>query len=171
MEKQTYTKVVIDGKVYNLAGQEEEAYLQRLASHINHTSAGLKEQGGWQKQTTEIRNLQIYLQLADAYLKQKDEADQALEQLRELETQTYDLKHRLISGQMQLEQLQNLQTEAESMTGKLGQAEERVTFLQTQNADLRAQIQLLTENNQALEGKNKALAERYTQLKSRMKNV
>lgn len=168
MEKQTYTKVVIDGKVYNLAGQKDEAYLQRLASYINHTIAELKEQGGLQKQTTEIRTLQIFLHLADAYLKQKEEADQAMEQLRMLEARTYDLRHRLISEQMQLEQMQHVQEEAECMTGKLVRAEERVTFLQTQNMDLRAQIQLLQENQQALEGKNKELAERYTRLKNQM---
>lgn len=167
MEKQTYTKVVIDGKVYNLAGQEEEAYLQRLAAYVNHTIAVLREQGGIQKQTTEIRNLMIFLQMADDYLKEKDAGEQKKQHLEELETQTYDLKHNLVTCRMQLEQLENLKAETEQMREKLSYAEEKTADLQGQVADLRAQIKLLTETNQALESKNRALAERYTQLKNR----
>lgn len=167
MEKQTYTKVVIDGKVYNLAGQEEEQYLQRLAAYINHTIALLKEQGNLQKQTTEIRNLLIFLQMADDYLKEKDTGEENKQRLSELEAQTYDLKHSLVTCQMQLEQLENAETEAEHLKAHLEQSEEKVKDLQGQIGDLRLQIQLLTENNQALEGKNRALAERYTQLKNK----
>ncbi len=167
MEKQTYTKVVIDGKVYNLAGQEEEQYLQRLAAYVNHTIAMLKEQGGLQKQTTEIRNLMIFLQMADDYLKEKDAAEEKQQRLSELETQTYDLKHNLVTCRMQLEQLESLKTEVQQKTDRLTHAEEKTADLQGQVADLRAQVKLLTEANQALEGKNRALAERYTQLKNR----
>lgn len=171
MEKQTYTKVVIDGKVYNLAGQEEEAYLQRLAAYVNHTIAVLKEQGGLQKQTTEIRNLMIFLQMADDYLKEKDGGEEKQRRLDELETQTYDLKHSLVTCRMQLEQLESLKAETEQMREKLSHSEERTADFQGQVADLRAQIKLLTETNQALEGKNRALAERYTQLKNKNRTI
>ncbi len=171
MEKQTYTKVVIDGKVYNLAGQEEEQYLQRLAAYVNHTIAVLKEQGGLQKQTTEIRSLMIFLQMADDYLKEKDAGEEKQKRLNELETQTYDLKHSLVTCRMQLEQLENLKTQEQQKTERLSRAEEKTADLQGQVADLRAQIKLLTETNQALEGKNRALAERYTQLKNRNRTV
>ena len=171
MEKQTYTKVVIDGKVYNLAGQEEEQYLQRLAGYVNHTIAVLKEQGGLQKQTTEIRNLMIFLQMADDYLKEKDAGAQKQQQLDELETQTYDIKHNLVTCRMQLEQLESMKKESEQMKERLSYAEEKTADLQGQVADLRAQIKLLTETNQALEGKTRALAERYTQLKNRNRTV
>lgn len=170
MDNRNYTKVIIDGREYHLAGQEEEGYLQKLAAHINQTITGLKQQGALQKQTMEIRNLQIFLQLADDYLRQKEAAEKAELHLQELETQNFELKHNLVTAQMQLEQYGNIQEEAQQFAQRLSRAEEREQSLQTQAEDLRAQIRLLEENNQALEKKNRALSERYTQLRNQVKN-
>ena len=35
MESKNYAEVLIDGEIYTLEGQEEEAYLQKVASYIN----------------------------------------------------------------------------------------------------------------------------------------
>ena len=43
MESKNYAEVLIDGEIYTLEGEEEEGYLQRVASYIHEETEGLHE--------------------------------------------------------------------------------------------------------------------------------
>ena len=51
MDSKHYIDVLIGGKIYTLGGQEEESYLQQVASYLNEKQALLQKQEGFLKQT------------------------------------------------------------------------------------------------------------------------
>ena len=105
MDSKHYIDVLIGGKIYTLGGQEEESYLQQVASYLNEKLALLQKQEGFLKQTEDYRNLMLCLNLADDYFKEREHAAVLAGQKEELEKETYRLKHELVSTQMKLEAL------------------------------------------------------------------
>lgn len=103
MDSKHNTEVLIDGKIYTLAGSEEEGYIQRLASYINEMILTLKRQEGFTKQSAEYQNVMIELNMADDYFKAREQIVRLEQQKAEMEKETYSLKHELVATQMKLE--------------------------------------------------------------------
>lgn len=103
MKSKNYTDVLIGGKIYTLGGQEEENYLQQVASYINEKISNLRRQEGFSKQSEDYQSVMVYLNLADDYFKEREHAAVLEEQRREFEKENYSLKHELVSTQMKLE--------------------------------------------------------------------
>lgn len=103
MNSKNFTDVLIGGKIYTLGGQEEENYLQQVASYINEKMSELRRQEGFSKQSEDYQSVMVYLNLADDYFKERDHAFSLENQRRELEKENYSLKHELVSTQMKLE--------------------------------------------------------------------
>lgn len=167
MAEKNYTKVVIDGRMYTLGGQEDEAYLQRMASYINHTIALLTEQGGFYGQTGEVRNLLILLNMASDYLHEADAAQEYKRQLEEREAELYGLKHEMIEDRMKLDELLANQESASKEDGKTEISAEMLQEME----ELKAQNKKLFDNVRMLEGKNRALAERYSQCRKEIETL
>lgn len=103
MDSRNYTDVLIDGKIYTLAGSEEESYLQRVASYINEQIIKLKKQEGFTRQSLDYQTVMVELNLADDFFKAQNQVG-ALEQMKaEADKEIYSLKHELITTQMKLE--------------------------------------------------------------------
>lgn len=167
MAEKNYTKVVIDGRMYTLGGQEDETYLQRMASYINHTINSLTEEGAFYGQTGEVRNLLILLNMASDYLRESDAACEYKKQLEEREAELYGLKHEMIEDRMKLDELLSSQEENTKNVEKLS----NVSSLTEELEELRAKNQKLTDTNRMLEGKNRALAERYSQCRKEIESL
>ena len=103
MESKNYAEVLIDGEIYTLEGQEEEAYLQKVASYINEKISLMKKQKGFTKQNRDYQVTMVELNIADDYCRSQERAEQLEEQNRALEKETYSLKHELVTTQMKLE--------------------------------------------------------------------
>ena len=69
----TRTEVAIDGRVYSLAGGDAD-YLKRVGAYVDEKIAELKKSGVYSSQTTEYRNVLVYLNLADDYMREHEEA-------------------------------------------------------------------------------------------------
>lgn len=106
MDSKNYTEVLIDGNIYTLGGDEDEGYMQRVASYINEKTAKLKKQPGFLKQSMDYQNVMIELNMADDYFKAQEQIDVLEKQRNEMEKETYSLKHELVSTQMKLESAQ-----------------------------------------------------------------
>lgn len=103
MGEKNYTEVNLLGKTYNLGGYEDEAYLQRVATYVNSKSAELKKTQGYLRQPTDFRQVLLALNLADDYFKAQNRIA-ALEAKQELlEREIYELKHELVSRQINYE--------------------------------------------------------------------
>ena len=103
MESKNFTEVMIGGKVYTLAGFEEENYLQRVAAYINGKIGELKRQDGFLRQSTDYQGAMIQINIADDYFKAQRQASWLETKAAQLEKEIYSLKHELVGTQMKLE--------------------------------------------------------------------
>lgn len=106
MESKNFTDVMIAGKVYTLAGFEEENYLQRVASYINGKISELKKQDGFLRQSADYQSAMTQLNIADDYFKAQRQASLLEAKVAQLEKEMYNLKHELVGNQMKLEAAQ-----------------------------------------------------------------
>ena len=65
MNQKNYTEVLINGKVYNLGGTEEESYLQRVAAYLNEKIRKVKRQKGFSRLPEDYQSILIELNVAD----------------------------------------------------------------------------------------------------------
>ena len=103
MAARTDTEVIIGGKVFTLSGYESEEYLQRVASYINNKVAEYSKVDSFRRQSVDMQNVLLQLNIADDYFKAKKQIDILEEDITNKEKEIYDLKHELIAAQMKLE--------------------------------------------------------------------
>lgn len=97
------TQVLIGGKIITLSGYESEEYLQKVASYMNNKMTELGQLPGYRRQSVETKHTLLSLNVADDYFKAKRQAEIFEEDLEAKDREMYDLKHDLITSQVQLE--------------------------------------------------------------------
>ena len=97
------TQVLIGGKIITLSGYESEEYLQKVASYMNNKMTELGQLPGYSRQSVETIHTLLSLNVADDYFKAKRQAEIFEEDLEAKDREMYDLKHDLITSQVQLE--------------------------------------------------------------------
>lgn len=137
MESKNYAEVLIGGRIYTLAGAEEESYLQRVASYISEKMSELKKQPGFTRQSADDQAVMIYLNLADDYFKAREEAESFMRRSGEMEKETYSLKHELVTTQMKLDQTMREAREAQTEAANV-RAE--TDGIRRENLDLKEQL-------------------------------
>lgn len=100
MASKTSAEVIIGGKVYTLGGYESEEYLQKVGTYINSKLNDFIKEPSYRRQSADVRNVMVYLNIADDYFKVKKTADSFEAELKDKEKEIYDLKHELISAQI-----------------------------------------------------------------------
>lgn len=103
MSAKTNAEVVIGGKVYTLSGFESEEYLQKIASYINTKISEAEELDSFKHLTLDMRAILTELNIADDYFKAKAQVEKLELDLEAKEREIYNLKHDLISNQVQTE--------------------------------------------------------------------
>ena len=103
MSAKTNAEVVIGGKVYTLSGFESEEYLQKIASYINTKISEVEELDSFKHLTPDMRAILTELNIADDYFKAKAQVEKLELDLEAKEREIYNLKHDLISNQVQTE--------------------------------------------------------------------
>lgn len=101
-----YTQVIIGGKVFTLSGYESEEYLQRVSTYLNHKIAECASVEGYRRQSAEMRNTLLALNIADDYFKAKRQGSVLEQDMEQKSKEMYDLKHELISTQIKCEGLE-----------------------------------------------------------------
>lgn len=103
MSAKTNAEVVIGGKVYTLSGFESEEYLQKVGSYINTKIAEMEEVEAFKRFTPDMKAILVELNIADDYFKAKAQVEKLELELEAKEREIYNLKHDLISNQVQTE--------------------------------------------------------------------
>ena len=103
MAAKTDAEVIIGGKVLTLCGYESEEYLQKVASYLNNKLAEYQKVDSFRRQTVDMQNILMQLNIADDYFKAKKQILSLEEEVETKEKELYDLKHQLIAAQMKLE--------------------------------------------------------------------
>ena len=103
MSSRTDSKVLIGGKIYTLSGYESEEYLQKIASYLNNKIKELNQLQGYKRMSADMQKIFLELNIADDYFKAKKRIDEMEADMDDKDKEEYDLKHELISAQVQIE--------------------------------------------------------------------
>ena len=124
-----YTEVLIGGKVVTLSGFESEDYLQKVSTYLNHKIAECTSIEGYNRQTAETRSTLLALNIADDYFKAKKQGAVLENDVIQKDKEMYDLKHELISTQINCE---NLEQEMERLKEENQQLQMQIVKLETE---------------------------------------
>ncbi len=126
------TEVVINGKVFTLSGYESEEYLQRVAAYINSKISEYNKIESFSRQSIDVQNTLLQLNIADDYFKIREKYDSLKEASEAKDKELYDVKHDLITNQIKMksleEALQKLRIENNENQKKIVKLETELGF-------------------------------------------
>ena len=126
------TEVVINGKVFTLSGYESEEYLQRVAAYINSKISEYNKVESFSRQSIDVQNALLQLNIADDYFKVREKYDSLKEASEAKDKELYDVKHDLITNQIKMknleEALQKLRIENNENQKKIVKLETELGF-------------------------------------------
>ena len=103
MNTKNDVEVIINGKQYTLSGYESSEYLQKIANHINDKIAEFKEQDGYLRLDTEMKNILLAINLSDEYYKALKDSNDIKKENEEMEKERFDIKHEMLTMQSELD--------------------------------------------------------------------
>ena len=134
MSSKNNAQVIIDGKIFTLSGYESEEYLQKVATYINNKIAEFKKDEGYGRQTIDVQKALLDLNIADDYFKAKKQADALETELESKDKQLYDIKHELITAQINNE---TLEKERDDLKAQLGDAQKDMIRYETRIMEMK----------------------------------
>ena len=133
MATKNTAQVLIGGKIITLSGYESKEYMQKVASYMNNKLAELSELPGYSRQPMETKHTLLSLNIADDYFKAKKQAEVYEQDLQLKDKEMYDLKHELISLQVQIENSKkeevSIDEEKARLEGKIAELEKELNEL------------------------------------------
>ena len=134
MSSKNKVEVIIGGKVFTLVGYESEEYLQKVALYINNKMAEFSKEDAYRRQPADVRANLMYLNIADDYFKAKKLGDSLQEEVDSKDKEVYDLKHELISAQIEADAARK---EIEQLKEEINNYQKNIVKLETELNDLR----------------------------------
>lgn len=116
-------EVVINGKIYQLAGSESESYMHEVASYLNQKILDFqKETVGYNKLDDSIQALLLEVNICDDLFKERKRSRDIQQARDDAERESYTAKHDLVNMQMKLEttlrELENTQKKLAELEAK-----------------------------------------------------
>ena len=106
MNQKNDTVVTINGKQYILAGYESDAYLQRVASYINHKYEEFKNQDGYNVLDADMRNVLMQINITDDFFKAQQRVNELSDVITQKDREAYELRHEAVGYKTKLEELE-----------------------------------------------------------------
>lgn len=150
MSTKNDAEVLINGKVYKLAGNESEDYLQHIASYINNKINLFSENSSYSGLTQETKNVLLNINIADDYFKAKKRADYIENDSESRSRQLYDVKQDYVTAQLRVE---TLEKEVAELKESLNDKDKEIIRLQAELESTRAMIGNNSNNNSKYSGK------------------
>ena len=116
-------EVVINGKIYQLAGSASESYMHEVASYLNQKILDFqKETVGYNKLDDSIKALLLEVNICDDLFKERKRSRDIQQARDDAERESYTAKHDLVNMQMKLEttlrELENTQKKLAELEAK-----------------------------------------------------
>jgi cell division protein ZapA len=121
--------VVIDGSVIKLSSGDDEEYIQKVASYINGKISECKTSPSFKKQTRDMQDMIIKLNLADDYLKAKKRVEELEAELGAKNDEIYNLRHDTIALQIKADAAN---AEIETLKSEVNRYQKNVVKLETE---------------------------------------
>ena len=129
MEERSELSVVIDGKVYRLSGGSD-IYLQKLASYVGGKIRDFKKQPGFNKLSTEYRDILLALNITEELFKLRDEIEVFNQDGRDSALELHELKQRIVYKYMLLDAQNKLVAQYKA---KVNELQKQIIGLETNN--------------------------------------
>lgn len=121
-------EVIIDGKVYTLAGEESEEYMQRIASYVNNKIQELKVSPSYKKLNKDLQGILLALNISDDLYKTKEVLQMVKEEFDRKDKAIYDMTQQLSNEKLQADTAKRL---AEEYRHKINELQKRIIELET----------------------------------------
>lgn len=105
MSAKNQTQVMIDGKMLTVSGYESEEYIQRVSMYVNSKLSEFKKIDGYRRQSEDLKNILLQLNIADDYFKAKKQVEILEDHIAARDKEIFDLKHNLMDMQRRLDEL------------------------------------------------------------------
>ncbi len=100
-ERTTSVEVEIDGRKYHFSGVESEEYMQQAAAYINGKISKVKKINGYNHLDEDMKSMIAIVEVTDDYYREKKRAEDLEKLLMDRDQQITELKHELITYQME----------------------------------------------------------------------
>ncbi|MDO4556160.1 MAG: cell division protein ZapA [Lachnospiraceae bacterium] len=127
-EQKRRMEVIIDGKVYTLAGDESEEYMQRIASYVNNKIQELKEVPSYKKLNKEFQSILLALNISDDLYKTKEILKACQEEFDKKDREIYEKNQEILTDKMQMETSDKL---VDEYRNKINELQKRIIELET----------------------------------------
>lgn len=121
-------EVIIDGKVYTLAGEESEEYMQRVASYVNSKIQEMKKMPSYKKLNKDLQGILLALNISDDLYKTKEILKLAKEEYDKKDQAIYTMTEQISTEKLQAETAKKL---AEEYRQKINELQKRMIELET----------------------------------------
>ncbi|HBZ53572.1 MAG TPA: cell division protein ZapA [Eubacterium sp.] len=121
--------VVIDGSVIKLSSGDDEEYIQKVASYINGKISECKTSPSFKKQTRDMQDMIIKLNIADDYLKAKKRVEELEAELSAKNDEIYNLRHDTIALQIKADAAN---AEIDTLKSEVNRYQKNVVKLETE---------------------------------------
>ena len=121
-------EVIIDGKVYTLAGEESEEYMQRVASYVNSKIQEMKKMPSYKKLNKDLQGILLALNISDDLYKTKEISKMAKEEYDKKDQAIYNMTQQISTEKLQAETAKRL---AEEYRQKINELQKRIIELET----------------------------------------
>lgn len=121
-------EVIIDGKVYTLAGEESEEYMQRVASYVNSKIQEMKKVPSYKKLNKDLQGILLALNISDDLYKTKEVLKMAKEEYDKKDQAIYNMTQQISAEKLQAETAKKL---AEEYRHKINELQKRIIELET----------------------------------------
>lgn len=121
-------EVIIDGKVYTLAGEESEEYMQRVASYVNSKIQEMKKMPSYKKLNKDLQGILLALNISDDLYKTKEVLKMAKEEYDKKDQAIYNMTQQISAEKLQVETAKKL---AEEYRHKINELQKRIIELET----------------------------------------
>lgn len=134
MQKRTETKVIINEKQFCITGIEEEEYLQKIATYLNSKYASAKEVKGYKNFDADRKQLLVLINVADDYLKCRQQLADKQSEVEQKDTEMFNLKHDMLADRGRIKELED---QIEELKAARIEDQKKMVRLETELANYR----------------------------------
>lgn len=124
MSQKKDIQVLIGGKVYTLSGEESEEYIQRVALYMNTKMSEVQSMESTKKLNSHMVGILLALNVADDYLKLKDDIEYLLRELEAKNQLIKQLEQEVVNERMKI---QNTEIQLEKAKEEIDTLKEKVS--------------------------------------------
>ena len=134
MQKRTETKVIINEKQFCITGIEEEEYLQKIATYLNSKYASAREVKGYKNFDADRKQLLVLINVADDYLKCRQQLADKQSEVEQKDTEMFNLKHDMLADRGRIKELED---QIEELKAARIEDQKKMVRLETELANYR----------------------------------